>query len=277
MKNWFCALLIMIPYCSGLYAESITERDKTYREICLKAATDPWYFQNFRSLPDYTQALEIGGGGEFADFLRKNGTQETLENVFSLQRLDEFGNPSKNFFSDVGEFSATTLRYIVIADHIKRIFSLSDDSKIAEIGAGFGGQCFILSQLQPFSKYYIYDLPEVEALIEKMLHELAVDNFTCMPLNSDLTESNIDLVISNYAFSECGRSTQLDYFDRVIKKSTRGYIIYNQIAGPVYGIDCLSVNEFLALLTQEGMNPKVYNEPIVTHADNILIVWDRTQ
>jgi len=54
-------------------------------------------------------------------------------------------------------------------------------------------------------------------------------------------------------------------------------MIYNQIAASVFGLDYLSPTEFITLLEQNGKNPKVYNEPVVTYADNILIVWDTTK
>jgi hypothetical protein len=131
--------------------------------------------------------------------------------------------------------------------------------------------------LQPFSKYYIYDLPEVEALIEKMMRELKVTNVKCLSMEDPLPEENIDLFISNYAFSECSRTTQLNYFERVIIKSHRGYVIYNRLAARVYALDCLTPLEFITLLKENGMDVKVYNEPIATDIDNLLIVWNKAQ
>jgi hypothetical protein len=276
MRKIFVALSAMLLCGSMGAAESITGWDITYREMCLKAATDPWYFQNFRSLSDYAHALEIGKGGEFADLLLKTASQKTMSKLPALQHLEEFGNPPTSYYPGVGTFSGTTLRYIVIADQIGRLFSLPDDAKIAEIGAGFGGQSYVISQLQTCSNYYIYDLPEVEALIEKMAEALPIDNVVCLPLDTPLPEESIDLVISNYAFSECGRETQLEYIEKVILKSKRGYLIYNQIAERVYGLDYLTPVEFINLLKNNGIHAKVYSEPVMTDVDNLLIVWDNS-
>jgi hypothetical protein len=130
-----------------------------------------------------------------------------------------------------------------------------------------------LSQIQPFSSYFIYDLPEVEGLIEKMMKTLSVERVHLMPVDASIPEEKIDLLISNYAFSECDRQTQLSYFERILKKADRGYIIFNQINN----FNSLSPTELIKLLEDYHMNPKTYEEPIFTYQDNVLIVWDKTK
>lgn len=245
----------------------------TYRDICQKAAVNSWVFQNFRSLPAYIGIVELGGGQEFVSHILKNGSEQTLKKLDEFQELDKIGNPSRTKFVNFGIFSGTTLRYITIADHIKSIFQLPQTPKIVEIGAGFGGQCYILSRVQGFSKYYIYDLPEVSALINKVVDTLNVKNVSYLSLDQSVPEKEIDLVISNYAFSECDRKTQLDYFERIIKKSKRGYMIYNQISSR-FDIDSLSPNEFFDLLKQQKLHPKIEDEPVCTYPGNVLITWD---
>lgn len=276
-----CLFLLMmsapLAFCSLMHAkESITGWFTGYREICRKASVDPYYFQNFRSMGEYGCVLELPEGDAFAEYL--SGTSEKLLaklNVF--RKLDMIGNPTMKNYPILGNFSGTTLRYIVLADQMKKFFTLPDNAKIAEIGAGFGGQCYILSQLQSFSNYYIYDLPEVELLIAKMMETLQTKNVRCMPLDAELPEKKIDLVISNYAFSECDRETQMDYFERVIKKAERGYVIYNQISQESYGIGSLAPDEFIQLLKNIGIKPKVHKEFPSTAPGNLLILWDRTQ
>jgi hypothetical protein len=257
----------------GYAQESITGNRPTYREICLKAAEDSYYFENFRSLPEYGSILECGFEEESTQYILQKGSSVILEKLEIFRRLDQFGNPVINTIPGVGRFSGTTLRYIVIADHIMKLFDLPLNPIIAEIGAGFGGQCYILSQVQSFSDYYIYDLPEVEELIEKMMRALSVEKVYLMPVDASLPEEKIDLLISNYAFSECDRETQLDYFERVLKKSDRGYLIFNKVSS----LDSLSSVELVKLLEDNQMNPKTYKEPIFTYQDNLLIVWDKTK
>lgn len=275
MKEWFGILGFMILVHPLWTGESITGNDSDYLEVCEQAATEQWYFDHFRSLYDYNQVTEIGCGDLFADFLKNNASQEIFINITKFEKLDRIGKPlTLKYYEGLGNFSGATLRYITIADQIKKLFLLPDDAKIVELGAGFGGQCYILSHLQSFSDYYILDLPEVEPLIEKVLNTLEVKNVTYSCKKNKVLENDVDLFISNYAFSECDRETQLEYFEKVIKKCKRGYVIYNQIAERIFGLDSLSPIEFFSLLQKNNMNPKLYNEPVRTAVDNVLIIWD---
>lgn len=275
MKEWFCILglgVLLHSLCAG---GSITGNDSDYLEICEQAATEQWYFDHFRSLYDYTQVIEIRCGDLFADFLKNNASQEIFIKIHEFEKLDRIGNPlTLQYYEGLGNFSGATLRYMTIADQIKKLFFLSNDAKIVELGAGFGGQCYILSYLQSFSDYYILDLPEVEPLIEKVLNTLQIKNVTYSCKENRVLDNDVDLFISNYAFSECDRPTQLEYFEKVIKKSKRGYVIYNQIAQRIFGLDSLSPIEFFSLLQKNNMNPKLYNEPVCTAKDNVLIIWN---
>lgn len=277
MKKWLYIVALLASFHSAWSGESITGNDSDYLEVCQQAAHEQWYFENFRSLYDYTQVVEIGCGSAFADFLEKNASKEVLGKLYEFEKLDKIGNPlTRQSYRGFGNFSGATLRYIVVAEQIKKLFSLPSNAKIVEIGAGFGGQCYILSHLQSFSDYYIIDLPEVEPLIQKVMDTLQVENVTYSSEEDKTLEDDIDLVISNYAFSECERQTQIDYFEKVIKKSKRGYILYNQIAGRVFGIDSLSPIEFVSMLQKNNMNPKLYSEQVATATDNVLIVWNNS-
>lgn len=266
-------LLLTYQLCAD---ESITGKDAPYRSMCLKAATSSYYFQRFRSFPEYYHALEFQDGRAFEDYLKHDASKDILEKIEVFRRLDYLGNPITQHYSSLGKFSATTLRYIAIADHIKKLFDLPPNAKIVEVGAGFGGQCFILSQVVSCSKYYIYDLPEPNALIEKMMKMLDVKQSKCLTTDSSLPEDKVDLFISNYAYSECELETQMDYFERVIKKADRGYIIYNQTSD-IYGLHSLTPQEFIELLEKNGMCPKSYDELVHTFDGNILIIWDRCE
>lgn len=253
-------------------AESILGSDFSYRGICEKAVLDDYYFENFRHLPEYSHALELPQGDRFAAYL-ENTASDRVKNCFSsFEALDRIGSPETSYYPGIGSFSGTTLRYITIADQISKIFSLRKDAHIVEIGAGFGGQCFVLSRLLSFSKYSVYDLPEVNLLIKKVLTQLEVPNI-CYPSLKNKMPIEADLVISNYAFSELSRDLQMEYFEKVVKNCTSGYMIFNQIASQIFGLDSLTPAEFVALLKASGKNPTILKEPISTYSGNILIVW----
>jgi hypothetical protein len=265
------ALISGLIYSPQLSAQkSATGRLVKYREICERASTDPELLKVFRSLKDYAPVLECGQEGEFAEYLKNNALKSTMKKKFVYQKLDTIGNPVMNYAPGLGMFSGTTLRYIWVADHIKRLFKLPHNAKVAEIGAGFGGQCYIFSKINQFSKYYFYDLPEVELLIATMMKKLSVKNTQCMHMDANLPEESIDLLISNYALSECYKETQMSYFHRVVKKSLRGYMLYNKSHG-------YTANEFFDLLQSHGMNPKILEEPVFSYTGNVLLIWDKTK
>jgi len=266
------ALAVTSLHSEVIIQKSITGNSVLYREICRNAAQDDNFFQNFRSIEAYFNAVECGQGGEFAHYIRNNATQKTLSLIPQFRKLDLYGNPVRNMIQGFGLFSGTALRYVLFADHISRLFDLPKDYTIVEIGAGFGGQAYVLSQLLPFSQYYIYDLPEVELLINKMMLTLSVHNVTCLDVNAELPTDGIDLFISNYAFTECDRNTQLDYFKRVVVKAKRGYMLCND----TNIFDHLSLSEFIELFQAYGIHPKIHPEPIFSYTGNILITWDKT-
>jgi len=268
-------ILLLLPFLC-FADKSITGADNGYLKTCHQAATNDQVFARFRSNRNYSHILELPGGEPFARYIRKHCSH--MKHQFPLfEKLDTIGNPPRRHFQKVGMFSGTTLRYIAIAHHIDTLFDLPANPLMAEIGAGFGGQCYILSLTKPFHSYYIYDLDEPEELMARVHRTLGVHGVHYLKTHEHCPATEIDLLISNYAFSECDRKTQLDYFERVIKHADRGYMIYNQIARNVYGLDSLTPRELYDLLAAHGMQPKIEKELINTYQANVLITWDRTR
>jgi hypothetical protein len=273
----FVVALLFINITS-LQAEVTTQKSTTgnslpYREVCRDAAQNDAIFQNFRSIKAYFDAVECGQGGDFAHYIKSYALPKTLSRIPRFRNLDLYGNPVRNETPGFGLFSGTTLRYVLFADHISRLFNLPQNYTVVEIGGGFGGQAYILSQLAPFSQYYIYDLPEVELLIDKMMSTLSINTVTCLDAHVELPTDSIDLFISNYALSECDRETQLDYFERVITKAKRGYMLYND----TNIFDHLTLTDFIELFHAYDIQPTVHPEPVFSYSGNVLITWDRTK
>lgn len=261
---------------TSLQAEAAVQKSTTgnlvsYREVCRDAALNDAIFQNFRSIKAYFDAVECGQAGEFAHYIKSHATSKTLSLIPEFRKLDLYGNPIRNDILGFGLFSGTTLRYVLVAGHISRLFDLPQNYTVVEIGAGFRGQAYILSQLLPFSQYYIYDLPEVEMLIDKMTATLSVSNVACLDAYEELPVDSIDLFISNYALTECDRETQLDYFKRVVAKAKCGYIFYND----TNLFDYLTLTDFVELFQAHGIRPTIHPEPVFSYTGNVLITWDR--
>lgn len=259
----------------SLYGEqkSTTGSSTPYREVCKRAVIDPLIFQTFRSLNSYFYSVECGQAGEFAAYLEKHAKARTLFLMPQFRKLELYGNPVTHPIPRFGSFSGTTLRYIVVADQISRLFDLPKNYTVAEIGAGFGGQAYILFTLHPFSQYYIYDLPEVEPLVEKMLSLLSLPPPTSLDVYAKLPTESVDLFISNYALSECDRETQLDYLKRVAFKAKRGYMLWNDTN--LY--EHLTVSDLVALFATQDIPLKIHPEPVFSYTGNVLITWDTSK
>jgi hypothetical protein len=85
----------------------------------------------------------------------------------------------------------------------------------------------------------------------------------------ELTGSDrYDLVISNYAFTECTRTVQEIYFDTVLARSARGYLTCNVISSPKWAP--FSREELLDRLPGSRVLP----ERPLTHERNFVLVWE---
>lgn len=269
--------MILLMYAFQITALSISDRDQTYLDICSKAASIPHYFQNFRSLWEFQHVVEISieTPCRFGEYLITNKPERVMNQLDVFRQLETIGNPIVREYPLLGKFSPTVLRYIIIADEVLSLFKLPENATVVEIGGGFGGQSFVLSKLHPIKNYYIFDIPEVNSLVRKVMQTLDVNHVTCLAPDDPFVSENIDLFISNYAFSECEKSTQLAYFEKVIKNADRGYLIYNHENANIFGLNSLSPFEFLDLLGKNGKKAKIYPEKIFSGAGNLLIVWDK--
>jgi ribosomal protein L11 methylase PrmA len=77
-----------------------------------------------------------------------------------------------------------------------------------------------------------------------------------------------DLIISNYAFTECTKSIQDIYLEKVINHSKKGYITCNHISD-LFQISSYSKQELLTLLKDSKEKPE---EPI-TFNNNYILYW----
>src|SRR5207247_9859175 len=100
--------------------------------------------------------------------------------------------------------------------------------------------------------YTMYDLEPVSRLAEKYLRHagspvaarLRLADFR--RLGADLLDT-YDLVISNWALSECTKQIEDRYIQYVLRRSTRAYLTCNQISAQ-RGIDSYRKREFIDAL-----------------------------
>lgn len=267
-------ILPLIFKLSVLTASSISELSK-YPHFCLQAATNAEVFLNFKRSPLYQPILEHVGynqGLEYLQIIEKKYAY-ILNHIDVCRENDIFGNPIIfDYGSIIGEISPTTLRYMKVSGDLIALFGNLKNKKIVEIGGGYGGQCKVLSGLCEFSSYTIIDLPEASLLSARYLSSLGID-WVSTESNTTFTSSNsYDLVVSNYAFSECSIDEQINYIEKILNKSSCGYMSCNFISNH-FGINSLSLEKLLELIKIPGREIRVVPEDPLTSSDNLIVIW----
>ena len=252
----------------GLSDSQVTFYEVAVKEI-LKSRKK---LQRFRRIYDYREILE------HVDFrLGKSYLEQIvsinpnfIRDIDNFRVNDSLGKPRTFKYGSLGKVSPTTLRYTAVAADIQRKFGSHQMRNIVEVGGGYGGQAAVLSKLNYFENYYIYDLPNVQKLIQTFLSSIGVPHVH-FPHIDDSPQLKYDLFISNYAFSELPRELQMDYFQNVISRSSRGYMLMNSGRHNVTGRSegKISLDELKQLIP----NLEVSEEVPLTSPDNYLITW----
>tara|TARA_Y100001972_G_scaffold124733_2_gene174545 strand:+ start:2757 stop:3536 length:780 start_codon:yes stop_codon:yes gene_type:complete len=201
-----------------------------YRSFCKLASADENTFKSFKGgSSTYNGVLEHVNEDQGKQYLNELGSL-SLDEMNAIKKNDKFGSPKKYFYDELGfEASPSSLRYIHVHRQMKDIFGSFDGKVIAEIGGGYGGQALIFSELSNIKSYSIFDLPETLALTEKYLRKnrTGIKKFNFYSCFDVPENKNFDILISNYALSECTKDMQNCYLDRVVNKSKEFYMIFN--------------------------------------------------
>lgn len=215
---------------------SISDNDN-YPVVCESAANDEEVFSVFKTIPAYTWILEHVSPQLGRSYLDSIINEYELNDVVEMCKdaivNDKFGG-SQPILYDIGNekinITPSTLRYIKVFTDLLSHFEDISEMNICEIGGGYGGQCLIADTLSGFKSWDIVDLKEANKLQEKYLdkNEVSDVRFLSLETISELKDK-YDLVISNYAFSECTRKIQDIYVDKILKNSTHGYMTMNFI------------------------------------------------
>jgi len=232
----------------------------------------PKLFNNFKRNSYYMKVVETvteKDGLEYLKLLESRNDDFLKRGLETVLISDLIGNPLKYFYEGYSiPLSPTTLRYLKVASDINMLFGRKF-YKVAEIGAGYGGQTLINDQILDIFSAKLFDLPEVNSLIEKYLNYFLLrGSYQTTFINKEVP-SNYDLVISNYAFSELPKDLQTVYIDKVLKKSKRGYLTMNSGWGGHFSDGKLSAIELLNQLP----NIKFLEEYPLTYKYNYIVVW----
>ena len=198
-----------------------------YLNVCNYAANSDEFFKQFKSHPAYRHVLEHVSYEEGQQYLKEIDI-DYLDKLDEVKENDSLGSPVIYEYPSVGEISPTTIRYIKNTSDIITKFGTSFNS-IVEIGGGYGGLCKVLSSFIKFEQYLLLDLEECNLLSRKYLSHFDLPTLSYRSEEIDEIDENFDLLISNYAFSECHKDVQLDYIERFVKKSNNFYMMHNNI------------------------------------------------
>jgi hypothetical protein len=255
-----------------------------YPELCMQAATDDAVFATFRRHPVYCEILEHvtpAYGNFYFNWLNQRGAFTMPEIIDAIRALNGPGDPVLTEFPLLGACSPTALRYAKVTVELLLLFKGQRFDRIAEIGAGFGGQMLMLDRLVKPIRYDIFDLPQANQIINRFVatHAPNVDYRTHDIALFDEAEPVFDLVISNYAFSELPLALQIPYIKKVIARSrhgymamnsgVEGYITFTDADGAVHRVRNLAQHELLAMLPGARV---IADEPN-SHADMYIIYW----
>lgn len=245
-----------------------------YKNAIKLALNDDNIFNKFKTLPEYNVILEHASynlGLECLKNIKKNNSV-LLNHINEFKENDRYGGTIKFFYDEIGEISPNTLRYInVLSDFLSLNIDLNNKD-IIEIGVGYGGQCLILSKYFNFKSYTLVDLIEPLELSKKYLELNNINNVFYK--NMEDLEDGIyyDMVISNYAYSECNKEVQDIYYDKILKNSKNGYMILNFIS-KIHNIDSYSKDE----IREKIPNSYFINEIPESSNNNIILIWNKNK
>lgn len=251
---------------------SISDTQK-YKNACALAAQSDFHFNFFKQDPAYKEILEHVSQeqGELYKKYIDLHFPEYKEKISKFKENDLHGNPTTFFYSEIGDISPTTLRYIKVLSDLKNLYGSLDNFNIAEIGVGYGGQCKVITDFFNINKYYLLDLDEASKLASKYLSRLNVTSAEVVSFqNLPMIDINFDLIISNYALTEIDRNIQDIYIEKILKKSKHGYITCN-FTSHFYNINSYSLQELELKLIQ--LDTKRAPEYPLTHKDNLILYW----
>jgi hypothetical protein len=240
----------------------------SYLNACNAAVSSDETFSKFRSCKSYRKILEHvppRTGEKYLRQLKKSDVPyQTLRNLVPEINL---GGPATYHFRAVGKISPTSIRYAKVHNDIRNIFGDLTDYNILEIGCGYGGLALQMMSAESLRSFDIADLEVVELLAQKYVQRITPESSKILRIARKIEYETIDLVISNYAFSELTRELQDDYLERYILKSKRGYMIYNHI-NPLE-FESYSALDFCELVP----GAEIIDEVPKTDNTNVLIVW----
>lgn len=259
-----------------------------YTTICKLAANDEYCFKTFKQNPNYKIILEHTsydlGLLYLTEIVKLIKNENDVIDLIKKTKINDLhgGSEIKEFklTETTVEISPSSLRYLYIGLDLINKFGSLKNKTICEIGGGYGGQCTVINGIDGFSSWHIIDLPEANMLQERYLRKNQINNTKVFNLsNIDNVLNKYDIVISNYAFSECKKSIQDVYMDKIISKAKNGYMLMNFCwDDESHGIGWQKINGYENMMNENNFRNQISNLKIIkeipeTHPKNKLYYW----
>jgi len=268
IKNWRSIWEINEPAYESK-GSSLSD-DGHYTKLIESAISDKQVFERFRSNSAYLAILDhvsFFQGEQYMDIVGKDEIA-LLANKDWFKSFSQIGSPLTYSYDNINfPISPTLLRYVKVAKDLPRLFGDTSKLCIGEIGIGYGGQTLVLHELDYCKKVVWFDLPEVMELANKFLFACGSDLEPEAIDGRNPSANDIELLISNYAFSELNPRIQAQYLENVVLPTARGYVTWNTLSQKLLG--GISIEEFSKLLP----GSEIFPENPLTYPGNAIVVW----
>lgn len=195
-----------------------------YNNAVDEAIINETSFSNFKSNPNYNSVVGMSELWQ-ADIWYENiklNHKDLYDRLKTFCLNDKYGSPQIWESKDGIKISPNTLRFINTLLEIETTFNLKNNSiKIAELGIGYGGLCYILNSYYNVKSYTLIDLPNVYDLANKYLKLLDVNTQT-----KEFFEDT-DLFVSEWCLSEFDDADIVNFYNKYIIKSKNVYLQMN--------------------------------------------------
>jgi putative sugar O-methyltransferase len=254
----------------NLFIKTSISDEENFRSVCEEASKNKFLFNSFKTNQKFTEILEHTSYEQGLSYIEE--IEKDIKIDFNLiekfKENDLYGNPiTYDYKSPYNNISPSTIRYIKILNDLIKIFGDLTNFSIVEIGIGYGGQSKIIQDHFQLKEYNYVDLPEVMNLTKTYM-----DNFNYKNLNfldfKNLPNKKYDLVISNYAITECSKEIQDLYIEKIINNSEHCFIIGNDI-GSYFNLNNYNKTDWMSKLPKS----KVMDETPKTHENNYVLYF----
>ena len=187
-----------------------------YLSIVDEALTNEETFSSFKSSSRYGSIVGMSDERQAATWYK------SLKNRFNLSLFSQNDICGASLWLSDDEFkiSANTLHYVWTLQEIDEFFHFREAINVLELGVGYGGLCFVLSNFYKINEYCLIDLPIVQKLAQKYLGKLGVKSTLEPP-------EVVDLFISEFCLSEFTDYKIDEFYDLYVKKANNVYLQMN--------------------------------------------------